>query len=345
MVLKRTEFASAVAELARERHIEPELVLESIKAAVLAAFCRDAKESGEFNEDWQYTVQLDEQTGEAKIFGCPQDKKEEEREITPQGFGRIATQAAKQVILQKIKEAEKSAIIDDYRQKIGMVISGTIIRIDNNQVVADIGRTYGFLPKGEQPHREEYQIGERFDFYLKEIGQADHSEERMGGERVILSRTNPDLVRALFRREVPEVANGAVEIRGVAREPGVRSKVAVFSNRRGVDPVGACVGQKGIRVSEVIKSLGGEKVDVIQYGEDPEKLIAAALLPAEGLKIKVDPDKKMAKVLADDDQLSLAIGKDGQNVRLASELVGYQIDIKGSAKPSAKRAKPIEAGK
>jgi len=325
MVLKRTEFASAVAELARERHIEPELVLESIKAAILAAFCRDAEESGKFNEDWQYEVRLDEQTGEARIFGNQQ-------EVTPKGFGRIATQVAKQVILQKVKEAEKSAIIDDYRQKIGTVISGAVIRVDNNQVIVDIGRTYGVLPKSEQPYREEYQAGERFDFYLKEIGQLDHPEEKIGGERVILSRTNPDLVSALFRREVPEVANGAVEIRRVARKPGVRTKVAVFSNRRGVDPVGACVGQKGVRVSEVIKSLGGEKVDVIQYSEDPEKFITAALLPAEGLKIKVDPDKKIAGALASSDQLSLAIGKDGQNVRLASELTGYQIDIKEERK-------------
>ena len=333
MVLKRTEFASAVAELARERHIEPELVLESIKAAILAAFCRDAEESGEFNEDWQYEVRLDEQTGEAKIFGNQQ-------EVTPKGFGRIATQVAKQVILQKVKEAEKSAIIDVYRQKIGMVVSGTVIRIDNHQVVVDIGRTYGVLPKGEQPYREEYQAGERFDFYLKEIGQLDYPEGKIGGERVILSRTNPDLVNALFRREVPEVANGAVEIRGVAREPGVRAKVAVFSNRRGVDPVGACVGQKGVRVSEVIKSLGGEKVDVIQYSEDPEKFITAALLPAEGLKVKVDSDKKIAEVLADSDQLSLAIGKDGQNVRLASELTGYQIDIKEISKRKSQNSKP-----
>jgi len=332
MVLKRTEFASAVAELARERHIEPELVLESIKAAILAAFCRDAEESGEFNEDWQYEVRLDEQTGGAKIFGCPQKKKKKEREVTPKNFGRIATQIAKQVILQKVKEAEKSAIIDDYRQKIGAVISGTVIRVDNHQVVVDIGRTYGVLPKSEQPNREEYQVGGKFDFYLKGIGQLDHPEGRIGGDKVILSRTNPDLVSALFRREVPEVANGAVEIRRVAREPGVRVKVAVFSNRRGVDPVGACVGQKGVRVSEVIKSLGGEKVDVIQYSEDPEKFITAALLPAEGLKIKVDPDKKIAEALAGSEQLSLAIGKDGQNVRLASELTGYQIDIKEERK-------------
>jgi len=336
MVLKRTEFASAVAELARERHIEPELVLESIKAAVLAAFCRDAAESGKFNEDWQYTVRLDEQTGGAKIFGCPQDEKKKDREVTPKGFGRIATQIAKQVILQKIKEAENSAIIDDYRQKIGMVTSGTIIRIDNHQAVVDIGRTYGVLPKSEQLHREEYQAGERFDFYIKEIGQSDHPEGRAGGEKVVLSRISPDLVNALFRREVPEVANGAVEIRGVAREPGVRTKVAVFSNRRGVDPVGACVGQKGVRVSEVIKSLGGEKVDVVQYSEDPEKFITVALLPAEGLRIKVDSDKKIAEVLTGNDQLSLAIGKDGQNVRLASELTGYQINIKEKRKKQVK---------
>ena len=336
MILKRTEFSSAVAELARERHIEPALVLEGIKDAVLAAFCRDAKERGEFDEDWQYEVRLNERTGGARIFGYPEGKKEKEREVTPDDFGRIAAQVARQVILQKVKEAEKLAIIGDYRQKIGTVALGTIIRVDNHRAVVDIGRTYGILPKSEWVRGEEYQPGKKFAFYLKEIGRLEHPSTKAGEERVILSRTSPHLVSALLRREVPEVANGAVEARKIAREPGVRTKIAVFSNRRGVDPVGACVGQKGVRISNVINGLGGEKVDVIQYSEDPKKFIAAALLPAEDLKIKVNAGEKKAEVLADSKQLSLAIGKDGQNARLATELTGYRIDIKEQQKKRKK---------
>lgn len=341
--LSRTEFSAAVAELARERGIDPAIVLSSIEEAILAAYVRDAQEAGSFHDDWQYRVSLDNQTGGVKIYGHPEEKPDQELEVTPPGFGRIATQTAKQVILQKVREAEKSAIIDDYQDKIGSVVIGTVIRQDGRRVVVDIGRTYGILPLSEQVRGEDYSIGAKFNFLIKEIVEVEDQ-----GRQIILSRTSSDLVKALFRREVPEINNNAVEIRAIARQPGVRTKLAVYSNRRGVDPVGACVGQKGVRVAEVIKALGGEKVDVIQFSSDPEKLIAAALLPAEELVIKVDQEEKKARVSAPEDQLSLAIGKDGQNVRLASQLSGYEIDIDSSSlaqskeKTKKKKEKPQE---
>lgn len=319
--LKRTEFSTAVAELAKERGIEPEIVIDSIEEAILAAFVRDAKNEGNYNEEWDYQVELNDETGGAKIFATPSEE-EEKRDVTPPGFGRIATQTAKQVILQKVRQAEKSAIIDSYRDRVGTVVRGKILRRNVRRVVVNIGRTHGILPRREQIKDEDYEIGEEMDFYIKEI-QEEEDEE---GE-IILSRTDPGMVEALLEREVPEVNNDAVEIRATARDPGRRTKVAVYSARRGVDPVGACVGQKGVRIAEVIKALGGEKVDVIQYSKSPQQFIAAALLPAEGLEIEVDKEDKIATVTADEDQLSLAIGKEGQNVKLATRLTGYEIDI------------------
>jgi N utilization substance protein A len=318
--MSRTEFSAAVAELARERSIDPEVVLESIKEAIQAAYLRDAEENGSLNEDWQYRVELDDQSGGVKIYGAAEGQ--EEVELTPPGFGRIATQTAKQVILQKVREAEKSAIIDDYQDKLGAIVMGTIIRQDGRRVIVDVGRTYSILPYQEQVRGENYDIGAKFNFLIKEI-----MDDEEGSRQIILSRSSADLVKALFKREVPEIGNNTVEIRAIARQAGVRTKLAVYSNRRGVDPVGACVGQKGVRVAEVIKALGGEKVDVIQFSDDPEKLITAALLPAEELTIVLDQAHKIAKVEAPEDQLSLAIGKDGQNVRLASQLAGFEIDI------------------
>ena len=318
--LQRTEFATAVEELARERHIDAEAIIKAIIEAILAAFEKDYQEKNGVFPEGDYEVIIDEKTGEAKVFVKGKKGKEE---VTPPGFGRIATQVAKQVIIQKVREAEKMAVIDDYQGKIGTVVQGTVIRFDDyqKQAIIDIGRTYGFLPPSEQLKGEDYLPGVKFDFYIKEI--SGEGEER----RIILSRATRELVEALFRREVPEIANGTVEIRAIAREPGVRTKIAVYSKRRNVDPVGACVGQKGVRVAQVINSLGGEKIDVIQYSNNPQEMIEAALLPAENLKIEIDEKEKRAKVLAPEDQLSLAIGKNGQNVRLASELTGYEIDI------------------
>ncbi len=333
--LKRTEFSTAVAELAKERGIEPEIVIDSIEEAILAAFVRDAKNEGNYHEEWDYQVELNDITGGAKIFATPPEEKK--RDVTPPGFGRIATQTAKQVILQKVRQAEKSAIIDSYRDRVGTVVRGKVLRRNVRRVVVNIGRTHGILPHREQIKNEDYEVGEEMDFYIKEIQE----EEDEGGE-IILSRTDPGMVGALLDREVPEVNNDAVEIRAVARDPGRRTKVAVYSARRGVDPVGACVGQKGVRIAEVIKALGGEKVDVIQYSNSPQQFIAAALLPAEGLEIEIDKEDKVATVTADEDQLSLAIGKEGQNVKLATRLTGYEIDIESREEEQEERQEAKE---
>lgn len=308
----RTEFALALNQVATERGIEVPTVLETIKTAILAAYRKDyGTETVE-----EATVEINPQTGEAKILLGKKD-------VTPPGFGRIAAQTAKQVILQKIREAEKSAILKDYSQKVGAIVSGMILRFDGPNIIVDIGRGQGIMPPQEQTRTEKYTINQRLTFYLKEI-----KEGRRGSE-IILSRAHPNLVSGLFAREVPEVSNNSVEIRVVAREAGSRTKIAVFSNQSGVDPVGSCVGQKGVRVQAVINELGQqEKIDVIQWSDNPVQFITAGLAPAKNLEITIDEKKKNALVLADEDQLSLAIGKEGQNVRLASKLTGYTIDIR-----------------
>lgn len=320
--IPKTDFASAIAQIASERGIDPEIVKSSVEEAVLAAFRRDARERGiEIDEKEDYEVEIDPGTGVAKVF-----KKEGEKrtEVTPPGFGRIAAQTAKQVILQKITEAEKSALLDEYSKRIGSLVSGMILRFEGPKIIVDIGKTEAVMPPKEQVRSEGYKLNQRLTFYLAEIGEDDK------GKQVIVSRAHPGLVEGLFRREVPEVASGAVEVKTIAREPGERSKVAVFSNRTGIDPVGSCVGQKGVRVQEVINELNGEKIDIIPWSEDSEKFIAAALSPAEGVSVEINEENKQAKVKVPESQLSLAIGKEGQNARLAARLTGYKIDVVGA---------------
>ena len=326
----RTEFAVALNQISTERGIPPESVMETIKAAILAAYRKDKG----LEEEAEYEVEVDSETGSAKIFKVGGKKKEE---VTPPGFGRIAAQTAKQVILQKIREAEKAVILEEYEKKIGNVVNGMILRFDGQDIICDIGRGQGVMPPQEQIRRENYRLNARLSLYILDI------RETAKGRQVIVSRAAPELVAALFKREVPEVASGAVEIKVVAREAGNRSKVAVASKQSGVDPVGSCVGQKGVRVSAVIDELGGEKLDIVPYSADPLKFITAALSPAENLQVAIDENKKTAIITAPEDQLSLAIGKEGQNVRLAARLSGYKIDIvgpggkKGNAK--ARKAK------
>lgn len=316
----RTEFASALNQVCSERGIESVVVIETIKAAILAAFRKDAIDK--FDEDYQYSVDLDAITGGAKIYRFKEDKTKNKQDVTPPGFGRIAAQTAKQVILQKIREAEKEAIIQDYQDKVGNLVSGMILRWDGKNIIADIGRGQGLLPPQEQVRSERYSLNRRMTFYISDI------RDTMRGKQVIISRVDSKLVKGLFKREVPEVNSGVVEINSIAREPGVRTKIAVISTQPGVDPVGSCVGQKGVRVQAVIEELNGEKIDIIQFSQDKQKFIGSALAPAENLVIKIDDKKKLATVTVPEDQLSLAIGRDGQNVRLAAKLTGYKIDIK-----------------
>jgi len=318
----RTEFGSAINQICAERGIDAEVVLESIKAAILAAYRRDFG----FQEGFEYEVELDSQTGEAKIFRHPEGKPKKKKDITPPGFGRIATQTAKQVIIQKIREAEKLAIIEEYKKRIGTLVNGRVLRFDGEDIICDIGRGQGVMPPKEQVKSENYHLNQRLTFYILDVKKTEK------GEEIIVSRANEGLVEGLFRREVPEISSGAAQIKAIAREPGSRSKVAVFSDKPGVDPVGSCVGQKGVRVQAVIDELNGEKIDIIQWSKDPAKFIAAALSPAEKVKVKLDEKKKTAQVTVPKDQLSLAIGKDGQNARLAAKLTGWKIDIKGNGK-------------
>ena len=238
-----------------------------------------------------------------------------------QSYGRIAAQTAKQVILQKIKEAEREMILDEYRSKEGEIVSGIIQRIKGPNIFVDIGKTLGVLSKDEQVSRESYRVGQRMKAYLIKV------EETPKGPMIFLSRVSPELIRKLFELEATEVSAGSVEIKAIAREAGSRSKVAVYSEAEGIDPIGAVVGQKGTRVSAVTSELGGEKIDIVEYHPEIEKFIANALAPAKDIEIKLLDDER-ALAIVPDDQLSLAIGKDGQNVRLEAKLTGWKIEVK-----------------
>jgi N utilization substance protein A len=315
----RTEFSSALNQICSERGISPDAVLATIEAALVAAFRKDYG----LDEDYEYSAEIDNVSGKAKLFRFPAGKASKKKDITPPDFGRIAAQTAKQVILQKIREAEKSAILDEYKEKIGSLVNGMVLRFDGKYIICDIGRGQALLPPEEQVANEHYRLNQRLTLYIKSISETPK------GEQIIVSRAAPELVSGLFKREVPEVNSGAVVIQVIARESGNRTKVAVVSTQDGVDPVGSCVGQKGVRVQAVINELNNEKIDIIQYSDDPKKFITAALQPAENLKIEINDKKKQALVTVPEDQLSLAIGKEGQNARLAAKLTGYKIEIKG----------------
>jgi len=311
-VALRTEFAAALNQAAAERGVEVEDVIDIIQEAIKAAYKKDF---GGESEDVE--AEIDLETGETRVF---KDKKD----VTPPGFGRIAAQTAKQVLLQRIREAEKGAIFAEYEKKIGSIINGMIQRVEGANVVVDLGKTESIMPATERSPGEEFRLNQRLKFYIVGIREGNR------GKEIIVSRAHKGLVEGLFKLEVPEIGSGIVEIKGIAREAGSRSKVAVSSRQVGVDPVGSCVGQKGVRVQAVIAELGQEKIDVIAYSDDPAKFVAAALSPASVDKVRADEKEKTAFVEVPEDQLSLAIGKDGQNVRLAAKLTGWRIDIKGA---------------
>lgn len=357
---------SAVMEVAEERGVSKDKVLEIIGSALGSAY---KKEYGKKKE--KYRAELDPETGETTFWKLkmvvradmlisdeeleelkekgeskPKDKVkfnpdthimlEEAKKVdknaetgghieipveTRKDFGRIAAQTAKQVILQRIKEAEKSAILDEYKQKEGEVVSGIVQRVESKAVYFDIGKTAGILPSSEQIKGESYTSGQRFKLYVTKV------EENPRGPIIFLSRSYPKLVSKLFELEVPEISAGQVEIKSIAREAGSRTKIAVYSSEDEIDAVGAFVGQKGTRILAVMNELGGEKIDVIEWSENPEKYITNALSPAKILEIKILP-KNTARATVASDQLSLAIGKDGENVRLAAKLTGWKIDVK-----------------
>ena len=327
--IQRSEFLLALNQVANERGVDVEVVLDTVKNAILAAYKKDHPEA----ELEEYSATLDKNTGEATIL-------HKKKDVTPPGFGRIAAQTARQVILQKIREKEKEAIIADYKLRVGTIVNGMILRFAGPNIIVDVGKTEALMPIPEQIPNEKYRLNQRIAVYISEI------REGLKGDEIIVSRSNNGLLEGLFKREVPEVAKGSVVIKNIAREAGVRSKVAVFSNQQGIDPVGSCVGQRGVRVQAIIQEFNGvERIDIIQWHEDAKSYIAQALSPAKNVRVELDKgEEKVARVYVPVEELSLAIGRDGQNVRLASKLTDYRIEIEEDPTASAK-ADPEEASK
>jgi len=342
----RTEFAQALKAVATERGLDPDVIIETIKQAIIAAYKRDAKEQGIEVDNYEYDALIESVNGETKVYAWEllsedatdkekAEAKKQKRDVTPPGFGRIAAQTAKQVIHQKIREAEKGAIMDEFTEKVGSLVSGLILRFDGPNVRIDLGRTEAIMAAEDRIPNERLNLNQRLSFLIKAINETPR------GKEIFLSRAAPEFVEKLFAREVPEISSGSVTIKAVAREAGVRTKIAVHSDQSGVDPVGSCVGQKGVRVQAVTNEIGGERVDVIPYNADIAELIKNSLSPAENLTVKLDKKTETAKVSAPEDQLSMAIGKDGQNVRLTAKLTGFRIEIEGTGDISDKAKEEI----
>lgn len=315
-----SEFNAAISQVATEKGITVESVLESVKSALATAYKKDRKEAGEDVELEEIVVDLNPDTGEVRILKDGMD-------VTPAGFGRIAAQTARQVMVQKIRETEKDVITLEFKGKIGQIVLGTVFRVEKGIVTLDMGknRSQGVMPKNEQVPTEVYRINQRLKVLVKDI------QETSRGTEIIVSRADPDFVVRLFEQEVPEIASGVVVIEAIAREAGSRTKMAVSSKDEKVDPVGSCVGQKGVRVQSIISELFGEKIDIVPYSDSLEKFIAASLSPAKVTEVELERKEKRAVVTVPEDQQSLAIGKEGQNARLANKLTKWKIDIKGVA--------------
>ena len=313
-----SEFSAAISQIATEKGITVESVIESVKSALATAYKKDRKEAGENVDLENILVDLNPETGEVRILKDGMD-------VTPAGFGRIAAQTARQVLVQKIRENEKDVITTEFRGKINQIVSGTIFRIDKGIVTLDMGknRSQGIMPKSEQVPTENYRINQRLKVLVKDI------QETSRGTEIIVSRADPEFVVKLFEQEVPEIAAGTVVIEAIAREAGSRTKIAVSSKDEKVDPVGSCVGQKGVRVQSIISELFGEKIDIVPYSDNLEKFIASSLSPAKVTEVELNYKEKRAIVTVPEDQQSLAIGKEGQNARLANKLTKWKIDIKG----------------
>lgn len=393
------EFGSAVMQIAEEKGISKERVLEVVEAALAAAYKKDYGKKGqvirasfdEVKKDAKFFLVKEavdettrefapEETDDSQLTTDDKDKKasevkeakeadevEEERlprfnperdmllkeakklkkgikigetiELpleTHDEFGRVAAQTAKQVIIQRIREAEREAMFEEYKEKEGQVVSGIVQRVEGRNVFVDLGKSVGILFPSEQIEGENYRVGQHLKVYLVRV------ESDTKGPGLLLSRAHPEMVRHLFSLEVPEIFTGTVEIKAIAREAGSRTKIAVFSAEEGVDPIGSCVGQKGTRVQAIIDELGGEKIDIIEWNENVEKFIAASLSPAKVLSAKLFEAERRALVKVPNDQLSLAIGKRGQNVRLAAKLSGWKIDVMGDDLPVVEKAAAVE---
>lgn len=317
------ELLTILDSIERDKGIKKEILIRAIESALVSAA---RKKLGKHIMDIK--VEFDKETGEFKVF-TP------EGEEMSGGFGRISAQTAKQVIIQKIREAERDVVFEEYQHKVNDIASGSVHRFEKGVIVVDLGRAEGVLPRREVPHGEEYRQGDRIKALIMEVNKTPR------GPEILLSRTTPGLVRRLFELEVPEIYEGIVEIKSVSREAGNRSKIAVYSKDEKVDPVGACVGMRGQRVKNIVRELGGEKIDIIRWSVDIGGFISASLSPAEISSIRVNEAEKRAEVIVADDQLSLAIGKKGQNVRLAAKLTGWNIDIRSKSEIEKLQGIPI----
>ena len=336
------ELILALEELEKEKGIKKEYLLESIETALVTAYKRN------FDSLENVKVEMDKKTGATHVYSLKEvvkkveddqlqvalkdikktnpDLKEGdflETEIIPRNFGRIAAQTAKQVIIQKLREAEREILFTEFNDRKGEIVSGIIQKADKSIVVMDLGKLEGVMPTKEQIPTETYRVNGKIKGYVLDVEKG-----AKGAPQVIVSRSHPDFVRKLLEFEIPEIYEGVIEIKSVSRDPGYRSKVAVYSPDPNIDPVGSCVGQKGVRIQNVINELNGEKIDIIEWNEDPSIYIAASLLPAQILAVDIKEQEKFAQVIVPDDQLSLAIGKSGQNARLAARLTNWKIDIK-----------------
>ena len=334
------DFMPALEAIEKEKGIKKDTLFEAIEAALISAYKRN------FNSSHNVKVNIDRETGEMRVYSylnvvdkvtnphheihIDEARKKDplyklgdvvELEVTPKNFGRIAAQTAKQVVIQRIREAERDLIYEEYIDREEDIVTGLVQRFEQKNVIINLGKTEAILAPSEQMPGETYKQGDRLKAYVLEV------KKTTKGPQILVSRTHPGLLKRLFELEVPEIYNGDVEIKAIAREPGNRSKVAVFSRHKDVDPVGACVGPKGNRVQSIVGELKGEKIDIMEWDEDPEIFVARALSPAKVLKVEIFPDNKSALVVVPDYQLSLSIGKEGQNVRLAAKLSGWKIDI------------------
>jgi transcription termination/antitermination protein NusA len=335
-----SELQAIVEYMERERGIDPETMLQALETALLSA---SKKSTGPARD---LRVEIDRKTYRIRAWAHlavverAQDPQEEislakarrthpdaklgdivEVEVSTKDFGRISAQTAKQAILHRLRQAEKEVIYEEYKDRPGDIVTGQVRRFDRSDVIIDLGRAEGIMPSRERVPTEEYQLGERVRAYILNVDNAAQ------GPQIILSRSHPDFVRKLFELEVSEIADGTVEIKGIAREAGFRSKIAVLSHDEKVDPVGACVGMRGIRVKNIVRELSGEKIDIVRWHDDVKTFVTLALAPARLMKVTVEEDIRTVTVIVDADQLSLAIGKKGQNARLTAKLTGWKIDI------------------
>jgi N utilization substance protein A len=338
------EFIAMLDYLERERGIKREILIEAVSNALLSASKKSVSASRDLHID------INSKTGEIRALANllvvdsvtnPADEisldkarrikadtavgEEVEVEVTPKNFGRIAAQTAKQAMMQRIRQVEKEMIYEEFKDRAGEIVSGTVRRFDRSDVILDLGKFEAIMPQRERVVVEDYNVGDRLRAYVVAV------ENGIRGPEIIISRSHPNFVRRLFELEVSEIADGTVEIRGIAREAGYRTKIAVFSDNPKVDPVGACVGMRGSRVKNIVRELNNEKVDIIRWSSDPKDFVLEALKPAKVKNLVFDVEKKSALISVDEDQLSLAIGKKGQNARLTSRLTGWEINIEKEA--------------